>query len=332
MHESDVLYDRLRRLAVEDPREAKRVFLEAFESNSSGLEGFLARLQRPNEGRLRQVVANAIRTHPEKRRVVSHLFRWRETETDEFTRRAIDGALVDVELTAGRGWTEQQASGGPSEVADVYRYVAGRLRHRLRNTMLAAQAQANRLRKMIPAGVTAEFQTVIAKLDDAMVAMGRELEATDVDPEFFRQRSVALGDWLKQMNVRYATQYNAIALRLVDDSDGIRVFANDYLLETVFWNVWLNAHQAVGPGCEIFIDFKTKDGHVELQILDNGEGFSSDLKDVVFQQVYSSWSGNRGRGLLEIQDAVEQLGGSIQLYESRPLQYRILIRLPLDLQ
>ncbi len=62
MPESEALYDRLRRLAVEDPKEAKRVFLAAFESNSQELYEFLGKLQRPNEGRLRQVVANAIRT------------------------------------------------------------------------------------------------------------------------------------------------------------------------------------------------------------------------------------------------------------------------------
>jgi sensor histidine kinase regulating citrate/malate metabolism len=53
---------------------------------------------------------------------------------------------------------------------------------------------------------------------------------------------------------------------------------------------------------------------------------------VVFQQVYSTKSGSRGRGLLEIQDAVEQLGGHIELYEARPSENRILIRLPLDVQ
>ena len=184
---------------------------------------------------------------PEKRRVIPELFRWREAETDEFTRRAIEGALADVDQTSAReGRVENVA--GPSEVGDVYRYVASRLRHRLRNTMLSAQAQASRLRKVISVDLGPDVQTVIAKLNDAMISMGRELEATDVDPEFFRERSVALADWLQQMNVRYTTQYAAINLRLINaDGQPVRVFANDYLLETVFWNIWLNAHQATGP-------------------------------------------------------------------------------------
>src|SRR6266849_2534967 len=66
----EALYDRLRRLAVEDPKEAKRVFLAAFESNSEELLTLFAMLDRPSEGRLRHLVANAVRSHPEKRRVV----------------------------------------------------------------------------------------------------------------------------------------------------------------------------------------------------------------------------------------------------------------------
>ena len=38
----------------------------------------------------------------------------------------------------------------------------------------------------------------------------------------------------------------------------------------------------------------------------------------------------RGRGLLEIQDAVERLGGQIRLYEEKPSEYRLQIRLPLE--
>src|SRR5260370_2637505 len=116
---SEAFYDRLRRLAVEDPKEAKRVFLAAFESNSEELRTFFAMLDRPSEGRLRQLVANAVRSHPEKRRVVPQLFRWRESETDEFTRRAIEGALGDVDPTTAREGTPLKSITVPSDVGDI---------------------------------------------------------------------------------------------------------------------------------------------------------------------------------------------------------------------
>jgi signal transduction histidine kinase len=330
----ELLYERLRRLAVEDPREARGVFLAAFEAKSPGLADLFARLRKPNAGRLRQVVANSVRAHPEKARIVSELLQWRETETDEFTRRAIDGALVDVDSTALREDKTLQKVAAPSELVDMYRYVADRLRHRLRNTMLAAQAQASRLNRLTATVQGSEVQTVVAKLNDAMISMGRELEATDVDPEYFRLRPVALPDWLRQLNARYATQYSPVKLSLIHaDHAWIRVLANDYLLETIFWNIWLNAQQSVGENCEITIFFGRQLGDLEMMISDNGEGFSPELREIVFQQVYSSKNNSgRGRGLMEIQDAVERLAGRVELYEAKPSDFRIRISVPLETQ
>ncbi len=333
MPAAEGVYERLRRMAVEDPKEAKNLFLAIFDANSEELADLLTRLRKPNEGRLRQVVANAVRTHSEKDRIVPELLRWRATETDEFTRRAIEGALADVEIgTVPEGGQTEQIT-APSQIGDVYRYVSDRLRHRLRNTMLSAQGQANRLRRLLAADLGSDVQTTIAKLNDAMVLLGRELEATDVDPEYFRQRSVVLPDWLEQLNARYVTNYSQVTLRLINgNKDRCRVFANDYLLDTIFWNIWLNAHQAVGANCEITVQFESRERELELLIRDNGEGFSSELKDVLFQQVYSTKDPGRGRGMLEIQDAVERLGGRVELYAVRATEYRIRLRLPLEVQ
>jgi signal transduction histidine kinase len=258
---------------------------------------------------------------------------WREVETDEFTRRAIEGALADVDSIAVRTGTLQEQTAVRSELADTYRYVADRLRHRLRNTMLSAQAQANRLNKLMPAELGPEVQAIVAKLNDAMVSLGRELEATDVDPEYFWDRSIALADWLQQMNLRYAVKYAPINLRLVNaETPPARINANDYLLETIFWNIWVNAHQATGATCEIAIEFRVTGRELELLVSDNGEGFSQELKDIGFQQIYSTKNLGRGRGLLEIQDAVERLAGRVELYEAEPTEYRIRIHLPLDLE
>jgi signal transduction histidine kinase len=333
MPASESLYERLRILAVEDPKEARKIFLAGFDANSNDLADFLARLSRPNEARLRQVVANAVRTHPEKRRLVPDLLRWRVVETDEFTRRAIEGALADVDVTDIRPRQGDERIAVPSQLTDVYRYVSDRMRHRMRNTMLSAQAQANRLKKLMASDLRTEIQATVAKLSDAMVSLGRELEATDVDPEYFQQRSVVLADWLQQMNLRYGSQYAPVVLRFVNaEQPRVRVFATNYYLETIFWNIWMNAQQAVGATCEITIDFKMMEREVELLISDNGEGFSPDLKDVVFLEVYSTKNHGRGRGMMEIQDAIERIGGHVELYETSPSEYRIRVRLPMDLQ
>jgi signal transduction histidine kinase len=327
----ETLYDRLRRLAVEDPKTAREIFLEAFEANNNDLPEFLDRLRKQGEARLRQVVANAVRAHPEKRRLVPELLLWRDSETDEFTRRAIAGALADVDASALQRPKESSTEMLPKEIVDAYRYVSERLRHRLRNTMLSAQAQASRLKSAATKTAVPDIQTALAKINDALLSLGRELEATDADPQYFQQRSIALGDWLRQMDLRYSSRYSSVNLKLINaDNPEARILASDYLLEIVFWNIWLNAHQAAGINCSVTIIFEAVGKDLTLKILDSGQGFSKDLKDIAFQEMYSTKTPGRGRGLLEIQEAVERLGGQIRLYEERPSEYRLQIRLPVE--
>src|SRR6516225_6666104 len=97
MEPPEALYERLRHLAVEDPREARRVFLQLLDSGGSVLDHFLGRISSPADGRLRQLVSNALRSQRDRERLAPHLIAWQEIETDEFTHRAIAGALEDLD-------------------------------------------------------------------------------------------------------------------------------------------------------------------------------------------------------------------------------------------
>jgi sigma-B regulation protein RsbU (phosphoserine phosphatase) len=97
MQPPETLYERLRQLAVEDPREARKVFLRVLDSGDLALDRFLGRISSPAEGRLRQLVANALRSHRDRERLAPHLIAWQENETDEFTHRAIAAALRGLE-------------------------------------------------------------------------------------------------------------------------------------------------------------------------------------------------------------------------------------------
>src|SRR5882757_2543088 len=96
MQPAELLHERLRRLAVEDPREARKVFLRVFDSGGSALEQFLGQISSPGDGRLRQLVASALRNNRDKERLAPYLIVWHEIETDEFAKRAIAAALDGV--------------------------------------------------------------------------------------------------------------------------------------------------------------------------------------------------------------------------------------------
>jgi sigma-B regulation protein RsbU (phosphoserine phosphatase) len=97
MQPAELLYERLRYLAVEDPREARKVFLRVFDSGGSALEQFLGQISSPEDGRLRHVVASALRNNRDKERLAPYLIAWHEIETDEFAKRAIAAALDGVQ-------------------------------------------------------------------------------------------------------------------------------------------------------------------------------------------------------------------------------------------
>src|SRR5499427_10195573 len=96
MQPAEFLHERLRRLAVEDPREARKAFLLLFDSGTSVLEQFLGQISSPADGRLRHLVASSLRNNRDKDRLAPYLIAWHEIETDEFAKRAFTAALEGV--------------------------------------------------------------------------------------------------------------------------------------------------------------------------------------------------------------------------------------------
>jgi phosphoserine phosphatase RsbU/P len=96
MQPPDLLQENLRHLAVEDPREARKAFLRILDSGGSALEQFLGQISSPADGRLRHLVASALRNNRDKERLAPYLIAWHEIETDDFAKRAIAAALDGV--------------------------------------------------------------------------------------------------------------------------------------------------------------------------------------------------------------------------------------------
>jgi len=96
MQSVELLHEKLRRLAVEDPREARKIFLQLFDSSDSILEQFLGQISSPADGRLRHLVASALRNNRDKERLAPYLIVWYEIETDEFAKRAMAAALDGI--------------------------------------------------------------------------------------------------------------------------------------------------------------------------------------------------------------------------------------------
>ena len=74
--------------------------LRILDSGGSALEQFLGQISSPADGRLRHLVASALRNDRDKGRLAPYLIAWHEIETDEFARRAIAAALDGVKTAS----------------------------------------------------------------------------------------------------------------------------------------------------------------------------------------------------------------------------------------
>src|SRR6478735_9415627 len=70
MQPPEILYEELRHLVVEDPREARRVFLQLLDAAGPALDHFLGYISSPADGRLRHLVANAPRNNRDRERLI----------------------------------------------------------------------------------------------------------------------------------------------------------------------------------------------------------------------------------------------------------------------
>src|SRR5262249_12390601 len=159
---------------------------------------------------------------------------------------------------------------------------------------------------------------------DAFRSVGRIVEFDDND-NYFKLRRISICGWLFTMNAEYSRKYQPIELNIDDCTDGFpaHLLGCGYLLRIIFWDLLINSQPAVEGDCKITVQVTTDSKDVHLLVIDNGGGFPEELMGVAFQERFSGNGAHRGRGLLEVQDAVRQLHGRAQLVPYHPGEYRV---------
>jgi signal transduction histidine kinase len=323
----------MRRLALEDPRQAREAVERLVEGDATVMDAVLVALDEPGAGRLRQVVANAVRQHAHKERVHHHLVRWYDLEVDEFARRAISAALDGNRPKTGKPGV---VSAGPPvtqpALLQTYRYVADRLAHELRNALLSPKVAlidlSTEIETITDPAIREAVESKFAVLEAEFKRLGRVI-ALEPEDSHFEIRSIELSDWLLRMNAEYSRHYRSIDLsvEIADSHREAPISASDYLLRLIFWNLWLNAHQAVGATCAISVRIAVRETEVRVLVLDNGAGFPAYMTEAAFQEQFSRHGLNRGRGLLEVADAAQRLRGVASLVRHEGY-LRVLVTLP----
>jgi signal transduction histidine kinase len=327
---ADDLVSSLRQLAAQNPRLARDKFEELLGGDPALLDIILTRIAAPGEGRLRQLVANFARSRGEQDRFKEHFQQWLNIETDEFARRAIASALTAGPVLRSQPAVRRLAD---ANLVEMFRYVSERLRHELQNALLGPQARllqlGTKIRRIDESITRGELEALVAQLRDEFQTLGQMAEFEPNDT-YFALRPTNICQWIEQMNRDYAKRYRRIDLQIQETGDiPHQVLASDYLLRLIFWNLWINAQQAVGDPCRITLVCEVTDEKLVILVRDNGAGFPAEMSEIAFRDRYSHTGPNRGRGLLEIQDAIQQLHGEAELIELSSRDYRVSLSFPI---
>jgi signal transduction histidine kinase len=88
-------------------------------------------------------------------------------------------------------------------------------------------------------------------------------------------------------------------------------------LRQVFWNLFLNAVQAMGPRGTLAVETRRGDREAHVSVRDTGPGIGADALGKVFEPFYTTKAGGSGLGLPIVRRIVEDHGGRIAV-DSQP--------------
>lgn len=326
--------DHVRRLAASDPRQARAYVQELLQSDQQALSALLQTASRPGDGRIRQVIAVVYRTTPQAAGLRQWLERWIAVEADEFTKSAIATAL---NANGQHAEPRTAARSNPLAIVDAYRYVADRLCHRIRNAMTLPSAQLLRLKQLVEDATDPvlrhELAEIYAGMQVGLTRISRNVEF-DASDGYTTWQTIHVIPWLERNKAEWMARHGDAKCAITHDHaiKKVAIRATPFLLDTILVNLWTNAIQIPDavPQLEIQLSLDSARKQLEFLFLDSGPGFPEAQLDSAFQEAFSTKSATRGRGLLEIADAVTRLQGSVRLLKHASRGYRIAISLPVE--
>jgi two-component system sensor histidine kinase FlrB len=99
-------------------------------------------------------------------------------------------------------------------------------------------------------------------------------------------------------------------------------------LRQLFLNLFKNSAEALGPGGEARVDVSEVENLFEVMVADNGSGIPEELKEQVFDPLFTTRTEGTGLGLAIVKRIVEAHGGTISLESAPGRGTTVRVRLP----
>src|SRR5437016_7147576 len=189
--------------------------------------------------------------------------------------------------------------------------IACRLAHDLRNplSILKNTVEIIKIKYSNNALDPVPFNTHCAKIDNAISRMSHQLD--DV-LDFVRISPLNLTDvsllsFVKNICEKISVSKN-IEIELPNNY--YTIICDEKKLEVVLTNLLVNAIDAIGDKTgKITIRFIMTDENIKIEISDTGSGIPEDIKDKIFEPLFTTKQKGTGLGLVSCRNIIEQHGG-----------------------
>jgi PAS domain S-box-containing protein len=206
------------------------------------------------------------------------------------------------------------------KLASLGKVVEG-IAHEVRNCLTSLGGFALRLQKVTAGDPTCHRYTSVI-LDDVarLESMVKEIESYVRFSKFYTFRFVktdlvAVIERSRDKVMRKLPEalVQSVSFRLQADQAPSRIDADPEALEEVFYNIILNAYEAMPRGGRITVTIKNLKSAVSVRLTDTGVGiYSEDLKDI-FNPFFTSKTTGAGMGLSKVYLLVEEHRGTIDV-------------------
>ncbi len=206
--------------------------------------------------------------------------------------------------------------------------VAASIAHELRNPLGAVRNANYYLQRRLPSGDTkwAEYLSIIEReigtaerIISTLLEMSRAKEPT--------VQSVDLDEAVRKAFDRIEDT-DGIGLRCTLNPDPFVVKADPEQFQQVLVNLLTNAVQAMDGDGHIDVTAAPHEDFDTILIQDNGPGIAEDVRDEIFEPLFTTKAKGTGLGLAICRQLVERHGGTLDLVEADTGGATFCIRLP----
>ncbi len=226
------------------------------------------------------------------------------------------------------------------ERMEAWREVAQRIAHEIKNPLTPIQLSAQRLSKRYGSQLGTEEKTLLDECTRTIIGQVEQLKRLVNEFSTFARLPPAevaphdLAALVEEALVLFREGHRDVAFELVADAALPAVEIDSDAVKRAVINLLDNAVVACqgadgGARVEVVIAHDPRIGVVRLEVADNGEGMTPDVKARVFEPYFSTKKDGTGLGLAIVSAIVADHQAYVRVHDNAPRGTRVVIEFPL---